>query len=229
MTQSIEKSRCLPFYLCKRLFPRFNAKVNTCSKHFLKIYHGAQKSHNATILIDSSKRLHGFVLAAIPEIELHVLHLVRDARATVYSWTRKKEYQKEQNNVIYFPRYNPFFASILWCFDNISAELLGFQCKRYLRIRYEDFIQSPVVIIKKILSFIEEPQMPMPVFEGSRINLDVQHSLSGNPVRFKRGEHIIKSDYNWEKNLSLITQKAVVCISWPFLLRYGYFSQKKIL
>ena len=223
-TQFIERYRRLPLFLFSHYFSRFKKSIELCCGFFLKIYLGASKTYKSKVLIDSSKRLHGYVLENIPEIKLYVLHLVRDARATAYSWARKKEYQKDKEKVIYFPRFNAFFASILWCFDNLSAEILGIHSKRYMRVRYEDLVSDPKGIVNRILSFVEEPQLSLPQFKGSIVHLTGQHSVAGNPVRFKQGEIMIERSSEWEKGNSIKTKFAVALIAWPFLLRYGYYN-----
>ena len=224
-TQLIQRFRRLPFLFCRALFPRFNKSVNLYAKHFLQIYKGVIETNKSNVLIDSSKHVHGHILTTIPDIKLYILHLVRDGRATVYSWTRKKVYQEDQGKVIYFPRYHPLFGALVWFFDNLSAELLRLRCKRYLRVKYEDFTRNPRRTLKQILTFIDEPQLTVPFSEEFKVNLGIQHSVSGNPVRFKQGDIIIKNDKEWELAMPKATQRAVIYTSWPLLLRYGYLSK----
>jgi len=221
-TRFIEQSRYLPLLLLKTKLRWHKGKIALCQRHFLKIYLGASKTYKSKVLIDSSKRTHGHILKDMPEIKLYVLHLVRDARATAYSWNREKIYQKDKGKVVYFPRYSSIFASFLWCFDNLAAELLGICSKRYMRVRYEDLVLHPKNIAQKILGFVEEPELPLPQFEGSRLRLKLQHSVSGNPLRFKQGEMMIKHDSDWQKSNSMKTKFLVGLITWPFLIRYGY-------
>lgn len=55
------------------------------------IYAAIQKISGCQFIIDSSKNIaNGFLLSAIPEIDLYTAHLIRDSRAVAYSWQRKK-------------------------------------------------------------------------------------------------------------------------------------------
>lgn len=224
----VARNRHVPLFFIEALLPRFRSRVAFYAEHILKLYREAARTSGARVLIDSSKHAHGHILAEIPDIELYVLHLVRDARATAYSWTRSKVYEKQPAGTTKMPQYHPLTGSLYWCSDNLTAALLRHRCENYMLMRYEEFTRDPQRLLKRIFDFIGEPQLPMPVAEDHTVDLTIQHSVSGNPVRFKQGQTVIKPDEEWQKAMSRATQTAVLGLAWPLMARYGYFSKHNL-
>lgn len=224
MSWATERFRHLPLYFMGSMAPAFQNKVREYSDHIAKIYEGAGKAASARFLVDSSKHMHGFVLKNMRQIDLHVLHLVRDSRATTFSWTRRKVYQQSGDGVIDLPRFNPWFSSLHWIFDNLSAELLKLYNVKYMRIRYEDFAEDPQRPVDGILRFIGETGLENPVDRNMLGKPAVHHSVSGNPVRFSNGPMEIKTDEQWKTGLPAFYRLLVTAVTMPLLVRYGYIG-----
>lgn len=224
-TSSAERFRHLPFHLFSFAFPGFTEKVKFLSEQYLEIFRGAAFVTGDDLLVDSSKHVHGHVLVTIPGIDLYVIHLVRDGRATTYSWSRTKVFEKQPEKTIYFPRYSPLVAAMHWSLDNLSAELLKFRAKRYLRVKYEDFARDPRETVKNILDFAQFEYNEIPIAHDGRTVLDIQHSVSGNAARFRVGKTAIRIDDQWKSEMSRNTKFWISLVLFPLLLRYGYFSK----
>ena len=224
-TSSVERFRYLPFHLFLFSFPRFSEKVKYLSEKYFQIYRSAALINSSSVLIDSSKHIHGHVLVKIPEIDLYVIHLVRDGRATNYSWSRKKVLEERPGQTVYFPRFSPMVAAMHWLLDNMSAELLRFRARKYLRIRYEDFAENPRETVDEILNFAHLRNEENPISHDGRTQLGVQHHVSGNPSRFRVGETLIRVDNQWEKDMPKRTKFLISFLVSPLLWRYGYFSK----
>ena len=98
----------------------------------------------AEVIVDSSKSVpYARMLGLLPEFDLRVVHLVRDARAVAFSWKRLKAAPDRLGHPFMRQR-TPAQTAVLWATGNLGAELL---CRRapdrYLRLRYEDFIARP--------------------------------------------------------------------------------------
>ena len=226
--KSISRNRHLPYYLSKSLFPKFQSQVNLYSDYILKIYRGVAATNKCNVLIDSSKNIHGYILAQNPEIELYIVHIVRDARATAFSWTRSKVYEHSKTEKTYMPRLHPAISTLYWIFNNISAELLRLFSKNYMMVKYEELTKQPCEIIQQICTFIDEPNTTIPISNDFMVDLSIQHSISGNPVRFSKGQIKIIADDQWKTALGKRIKFWVNGIAWPLLFRYGYFTKNKI-
>jgi hypothetical protein len=56
-----------------------------------RLYQAIKEVSNASYIVDSSKvPQFAWLLEEMPGAELHIIHLVRDSRATTYSWQRQR-------------------------------------------------------------------------------------------------------------------------------------------
>ena len=201
-------------------------RFGTCLNHaeyinkLEKLYQGIKSATGAKVIIDSSKNVgYAFMLAMAPKIDLYILHTIRDARATSYSWLRKKEGLWQTN---------PFESSLVWNLRNISAEIMVKKMnQKTLRVYYEKFVEEPQKIIKNILNFVSEEPDNLPFIDKYEILLNASHSIYGNPNRFQTGKVEIKIDDKWKRDMKYSHKLLVTLLTWPLLARYGYLIPSK--
>jgi len=234
LEKSIMRWRYFP-YMMLPIKPRhFRKSFGAYREIISKLYSAIQKvsgKHNI-IIVDSSKEPYwGYLLSTIPNIELYIIHLIRDSRAVGYSMQRRKRkpeiYWKEE----YMPQTKPFLSSVNWCMYNLGMELLRFLGLSYKLLRYEDLVAHPHTIIRSLLTWLREPlsisNLPdehNPVFIN---HTHVIHSISGNPIRFHQGIPEMRLDAEWQERMSNRDKWLVNILTWPFLLYYGYLRVNK--
>jgi hypothetical protein len=153
-----------------------------------------------------------------------VLHLVRDSRAVAHSWQKKKVYDPTGDEPMLMSRHSPARSSKLWNTWNLSTEMVWRRSpERYLRMRYEDFVEAPEKALRSILSFVGEKIGTLPL-EGHTFEMGPIHALAGNPSRFKDGPVEIRSDDRWKRDQPRSHRATVSVLTWPLMLRYGYFG-----
>jgi UTP-glucose-1-phosphate uridylyltransferase len=54
------------------------------------------------------------------------------------------------------------------------------------------------------------------------ISLVENHTVAGNPMRFKTGKIELKLDEEWREKLNPFIRKFVTIITYPYLKKYGY-------
>jgi len=192
------------------------------------LYLTLQRVTNCKFIVDISKRHnYGKILQSIPEIEIYFLHLIRDARGVAYSWQKKKPTRDTTKNS-YMLRRGCFRSSLSWLYKNIDTETLKkVSEERYLRLRYEDFVNCPKEHITRILAWLGENKS-LPLFHSdSKVQLKRMHQFAGNPDRFKEGNIIVKKDIEWKKNMKIVDKIKVTMLTWPLLLKYGYIKIKR--
>ena len=58
---------------------------------------------------------------------------------------------------------------------------------------------------------------------GRMIELHANHTVAGNPDRFRAGVTVIKDgDASWRDGLSVPAKLSAAALSWPLFGRYGY-------
>ncbi len=218
-------TRYIPFLIFPWKPSSFKNKLHTYTQVLRKLYLAVATVSRKTYLIDSSK-FAGYALALnmIPEIEISVLHLIRDSRAAAFSWEKKKRKTEITDNIVYMRKYNFVSSSIQWIYRNITAELLKKRSKNYIRVRYEDFTHNPQGTYDEILKELSHKSANSPFTDNFTVNLGESHTQSGNPGRFAIGRIVIREDDAWKNSLHLIKKILVTLITLPLLIRYGYIN-----
>jgi hypothetical protein len=185
-----------------------------------RLYASIGMATGCRVIVDASKNLgYAHLLSQVPGIDLRLLHLVRDPRAVVYSWRRAKQGLRRE----------PAWASaMVWNSRNLAAETLARECPgRYVRMRYEDFVREPAACLQHALSSLGE-RARVPRFDADNfIELDVSHSLYGNPDRFSQGRTAVRDDDEWRSRLSRSDRFIATALTAPLMCRYGYALRRR--
>jgi hypothetical protein len=222
-----------PRYLPLLAFPflqtqDFKNKLGRFSTILSSLYQAVARISGCRVIVDSSKFPHyAGVLHHLPEVDLHVVHLVRDSRATAYSWQRKRVRPEVHWTTSYMDGHGPLGSSLEWGAINILLQSLQNSRMDYSLIRYEDFVISPRSTLVNILEQIGEDPSKLTFFNGeNKVHLNVNHTVSGNPARFEQGEVKILPDDEWQQQMPSGHKLAVTALTWPLLLNYGYLGNQ---
>ena len=178
------------------------------------VYRALHRSQGAPLLVDGSKYpAEAAALLRRPDLDLRVLHMVRDPHATVASYQRSKSY---------IDRMPPWRVVARWNQVNRASELLRDAAGgRFLQIRHEDFGEDPRGVVERVLRFVGSPG-PNPVDRDGSVALNGNHTVTGNPDRLERGSRRISCDERWRTSLGRWPRALVVAGAAPGLRRYGY-------
>lgn len=176
-----------------------------------ELYHLIAKKAGCRVIVDSSKNPpHAFLLSQIPSIDLYVVHLVRDPRGVMSSWSKPKKYLKKlsMRRVILN----------LWSFNFLSESLQRY-AQGYLLVRYEDLVKHPAETLKKIANFVKEEVKDPDFLEKTKARIGTQHLLASNPDKYTQGWISIE-EQGW--NLSRQKHFLISLMTLPLLYKYGY-------
>jgi hypothetical protein len=163
-------------------------------------------------LVDSSKSsLYAAFLHRLPTIDLRVVHIVRDPRATVYSHLRRYSFGYGET----------FKLSLWWLRSNAAIEKLGRTGVPYTRIRYEDFVEDPAGSLRRIVDALGLPRSRLPI-EGKVARLSKKHIVSGNRASGEVGAITLRNDSEWKSGLPPRMQAIARGTTLPLFRRYGY-------
>lgn len=188
------------------------------------LYRAIWRHTGARVIVDSSKTpLYAASVAAIPGVQLHVVHLVRDARATAFSFLRKKQMPDFGDNRLMITQ-SPAVSARRWLMWQAVTELLwrGLGPGRYLRLRYEDVMRDPHGAVERILALVGESPANTPFVDDHTVRLEATHSVSGNANRFDTGTTEIRADDEWASSMRPADRRKATAVAAPMLLRYGY-------
>jgi hypothetical protein len=185
-----------------------------------KLYEAMWRASGKQTLIDSSKvPSYGIALKQMHGVKVYMLHLVRDPRGAAYSWSRQK-YQPD--GTASFVRKQSAQSSLIWMAWNAAIEAFKSKTDGYLRIRYEDFVVDPAAEIQRILAMLGRTASSLPMVAQQEVFLRAQHTIGGNPDRFRTGRVEIQPDDAWKREMAASSKFAVTALTGPLLVKYGY-------
>ena len=176
------------------------------------LYRAAGDVAGVRQLVDSSKSpLYAAFLRRLPAIDLRVVHIVRDPRATVYSHLRRGSFGYGET----------FKLSLWWLRSNLAIEKLAGTGVPYARIRYEDLVEDPAGSLYQVTDALGLSRSRLPI-EGRVARLSRKHIISGNRARGEVGAVTLRKDSEWRSGLPRSMQAIARVTTSPLLSRYGY-------
>jgi hypothetical protein len=223
---SFVKLRGLPRLLTSRSLDSLPANVRNYLDVTERLYRAIQEHAGCRLIVDTSKYpTYSYLLRLLPALDIRVVHLVRDARATAYSWQRVKAYPTAKGTQ-YMERHTALRSAAAWLILNSLADLLWERDPvRYMLIRYEDFVNQPRRTFRRILNHAGEPEAALPLIGEDAIDIRHHHIIAGNANRFRTGLVKLMLDDEWRHKLNPLDAVVVTLVTFPLLRKYGYWSQ----
>lgn len=193
-----------------------------------QFYLSIQKVSGCRMIVDSSKvPPYAFLLKELPNVALQILHLVRDSRATAYSWQRKKQRPEIHWKTEYMEQYSPVRSALEWNVMNGLFQFLQGTGAPYKRIRYEAMVSHPAETLNEICQWLGVDGTTLDFgSDGQTVQVATDHTVSGNPNRFQQGAVKIRPDYEWQEKMPSTQKTLVTALTFPQLLWYGYRRQE---
>ena len=223
LQRSIVRIRHMPqLALPKLRSSRFQAHLQEYSNILVQLYRAIAQLTNYKVLIDSSKSAcYALVLTEISDIELSVIHLVRDSRAVAYSMQKKKVRLDTPWKQAYMERRGLFESCLYWSIANWSTSLLKDRVKLYRLVLYESLASQPKATITQLLNSLGLSKADLAFFlTDNRVSLGISHTISGNPVRVNVGCINIKPDLEWMGKLQWYKYYTITLLTYPLLKKY---------
>jgi Sulfotransferase family len=179
-----------------------------------KVYRAIAAESGAGVVVDSSKSpTYAYILDGVRGMELSVVHLVRDPRATSYSWSVDPHYHRTRG---------PAFGA-RWTLWNLELEALrARRPQRFVRLRLEDFVAEPVAETRRVLRLVGAEGAELPFVDERSARLPSHHMVEGHPSRFDTGVVQIRASTTWRERLSRRRELTTSLLASPLQLLYGY-------
>lgn len=223
LQRALDEVRHAPWLLQSHRPASHRAALEIYSRLLERLYHGVLNVSQDRVIVDSSgDPTHGLILAQLPCIELHVVHLIRDPRAVAFSWTRERRRPEIHWKSATMPIAGVRNSATQWMMQNALAERLAKPAASYYRLHYEDFVSDPERVVSEVLAPYAGMHERANGVAGREVVLERAHTVSGNPMRFKHGVLKIELDDEWRGAMPQRDRRSVVAITWPLLTKYGY-------
>jgi hypothetical protein len=232
LAAAVDRSRFIPGLASP--LPRLGRRpaLAEYTSYYQRLYAGIAAASGAGVVIDSSKHASlAFCLRWRQDLDLRVVHVVRDSRAVAHSWARQV-CRPDAAAGSYMTRYSPAVSAVQWNTQNAAVALLGRRGVPVLLVRYEDLTAGPAATVDRIAAFAGLPGRPAAA--GPAIGRDASgwwaelgpaHTVSGNPMRFTTGRLPIRADERWRDAMPAADRHTVTALTLPLLARYGYLRR----
>lgn len=224
LRDAVERTRHIPRLASTQLTAAQRADVREYAGYYARIYSAAAEVSGAKVVVDSSKHSAlAHCLRFSDEIDLRVVHVVRDARGVAYSWT-KTVTRPETDGADQMTRYSPSRSALLWNAHNAAFGLLSRRGVAVERIRYEQFLADPRRALKNLGAYagLEITDAHLSFLGDGHADLTPGHSAAGNPMRFTVGRVPLRRDDAWVRALPRSQRRLVGAVCGPMLRAYGY-------
>lgn len=177
-----------------------------------KLLQGAADAAGVTTLVDSSKLPPGFLALQLHgDIEVDVVHLIRDPRAVVNA-ERRRDVQPDVDPALVPPVRAAPKSAAYWSAANLAVRSFGRQARSYQVLRYEDFAATPDACLARLSSDLGLGALAESIESGGR---RAGHLAVGNPSRFVRASQVIREDRSWQGELPWRDLAVVAVLSRP--------------
>jgi hypothetical protein len=217
----VGRVRQVPFLLSDAMqSSQFRSAVGRYAFVQSRLYTAIKEVTGCSVIVDSSKDpLHGFMLRRIFGQDLRTIHLVRDARAVAFSEQRVIVRPEVHWERAFMGRHTARQVALSWVTANGLMHVLDAVHRQSSFVKYEDLTEHPAREVRRLLKEAGHP--PESVWTIPEV-LVGNHTVSGNPMRFGKGELVISTDRAWEVALDARSRRVVTELTWPLLITYGY-------
>lgn len=225
--RTLERFRYIPALTFRSLRGKaFQARLDAHGVELSKLYAAIARVTGRDVVVDNSKgATYAYLLAALPEIELRLLHLVRDSRAVAFSWSRKRLRPEVHDRVEYMPIFSAKRACFIWLRANVLMDLLRSRLDSATLLRYEDYVGDEEALVR---SCAHLGISPPPTGADAAETVPQWHTVSGNPIRFDRQRSTVTADDEWREQMGMRALRTVTLLTAPSLRRYGYTWRRRV-
>jgi hypothetical protein len=219
---AVERTRHIPRLARWHLPGEYGAWVAQYAHFYARVYDAAAQVSGCPVVVDSSKHSAlAFCLRWSADVDLRVVHMVRDSRGVAYSWT-KTVTRPEAHGTVHMTRYRPGRAALLWNAHNAAFGLLRRVGVPVFRLRYEELLADPARAVREVADFAGVDPGPLDFLGSGSVRLGGCHSAAGNPMRFATGDLPMRRDDAWRAGFPPRQRRLVGALTAPLLSAYGY-------
>lgn len=226
LARQVCRGRLWPFVAWPGLrSARRDASIKQYTRVLARLYAAIHRHAGCEVIVDATKgAYHAFLLNSVAELDVRIIHLVRDSRAVAHSWRRKKLRPEIHWKEQHMRRRSPLTIAAFWTWHNLFAMLANRRRVPYSLLYYDQVVADPRATLERIALQFDAAPPDLGFLDGHVASFDTTHSLGGNPDRFTKGPIVIKADDAWRREMPAFHKLLVTALTLPLLIRFGYFG-----
>jgi hypothetical protein len=194
-----------------------------------RLYRAVAAVSGAEVVVDASKSAAQLAaLSRIDDLDLRVLHLVRDPRGVAHSWNKAGIRKPQSRTGDTMGTYAPHRLAVLWSALELECTALAAARPHATRVRYEDLVARPRQTLERTLAAVGLPDQAGGLDHVGRhsVVLAPSHGVAGSRSRFVSGHIDLRLDDAWRSALPPNARRVVTTVTLPQLLGYGYVGRR---
>jgi Sulfotransferase family len=219
----VDRNRYLPLLLAPQASTRFAARLRPHAETLGRLYRAIADESGADVIVESSKHVStAALLRSVAGVDLRIVRLVRDPRGVAFSWAKDVERPDSTSGTSMMARIGPGTASLRWLSYNAFMEVASAGRPSAL-VRYESVVRRPDETLERLASLAGRPiSGKLSFIDSGRVDLGRDHTVAGNPLRFRTGAVDLRVDDAWTTQMSTRDRRLVTALTWPAMAGYGY-------
>lgn len=221
----IDRGRFLPLLALPTARHPRRAELAAYTAAYRDVYKAIAAVSGAEVVIDSSKHPSlAYCLRHDADIDVRLLHVVRDSRGVAYSWTKEMSRPEASIGRELMLRYSPARSALKWDADNAALTALGRLGTPRMLLRYEDFLADPRTTVRRVGEFadLSVDDHALDYLHNDYVELASTHTVAGNPMRFHTGCLELRRDDAWRERLPVGQRRVISALTAPLLRQYAY-------
>lgn len=231
LQQMVARQRRLPQLLGPQVAIRsISTDLSEYQDHYRRLYRAIADVAGARVVVDASKwPVQALALGRSQDLDVRLLHLVRDVRGVAYSWAKSGVARPHAVVDRATMEVHPVARTAArWSVVQAEAEAVGRLLPHYCRIRYEDVVARPEEAVLELLRRLDVDAGIQSIdhIEDGTVTLASSHGIGGNPSRFRVGPTSLTLDEKWRTAMSRRHRSLATAAGLPGLTRYGYLKSR---
>lgn len=222
---SVDKTAYLPLLVAPNIKPGFAGDLADYQETLTKVYRAVAEVSGCRVVVDSSKRPSlAYALRTAPGIDLKVVHIVRDPRGVVQSWSKEVAIPEGAGARDHLKKRSARLITRRWLTVHTMIATLGRLGVPETTMRYEDLILDPRSAMRAAAALtgttLDTDDLAFVSPEG--LLIERHHTVAGGRIRFHDGPMPLRLDEKWRNEMPGRRRRLVEIATWPMRSRYGY-------
>lgn len=226
LQKRVDATGKLPLIISPSLSPRFRRDLDRYISLLTPLYRAIADVSGSKVVVDSTKRPSlAYILARAPEIDLRMVHVLRDPRGVAYSWSQVVELPEGTSTKGRMNQRSARLTARRWVTVNAMISALGRRGTPRAILRYEDLVRDPRTALNRIAALTADVtgiEDPLSFLQGNEFEQAGSHAVAGGRIRMRTGPIALALDEKWRREYSPAKARMVAALTWPLRTRYGY-------
>lgn len=221
----VDRTSRIPWLLAPRRPAAFDDKVEEYADLLRRLYAAIVRVSGEQVVVDSSKRPSlAYVLAGMPDIDLRVVHVVRDPRGVAFSFAKHVALPAGAALGSEMPRSATRKVGRRWVTVNAMVAGLAHAGVPVTRVRYEDLVADPDRELRRVLRLTghDAPAGTFTHLASDGLTIPRTHLVAAGRIRLADGTVPLRLDEQWRADMPAPSRRLVTAMTAPLRARYGY-------